>query len=127
MAGEKVLVVDDDRGLRTLMKTRLEATGYQVALAGGGDEALSLALEEIYSAAILDLKMDGLDGISLMERLLRLQPHLPVIILTAYGTIATAVDATKKGAYDFLTKPFEAKDLLDRLRKALESAARKVA
>lgn len=120
MAGEKVLVVDDDRGLRTLMKTRLEATGYQVALAGGGDEALSLALEEIYSAAILDLKMDGLDGISLMERLLRLQPHLPVIILTAYGTIATAVDATKKGAYDFLTKPFEAKDLLDRLRKALE-------
>ena len=120
MAGEKVLVVDDDRGLRTLMKTRLEATGYQVALAGGGDEALSLALEEIYSAAILDLKMDGLDGISLMEKLLRLQPHLPVIILTAYGTIATAVDATKKGAYDFLTKPFEAKDLLDRLRKALE-------
>ena len=120
MAGEKVLVVDDDRGLRTLMKTRLEASGYHVALAGGGDEALSLALEEIYSAAILDLKMDGLDGISLMERLLRLQPHLPVIILTAYGTIATAVDATKKGAYDFLTKPFEAKDLLDRLRKALE-------
>ncbi|HBZ55897.1 MAG TPA: two-component system response regulator GlrR, partial [Syntrophobacteraceae bacterium] len=120
MLGEKVLVVDDDRGLRTLMKTRLEAAGYEVALADGGEEALSLALGDIYTVAVLDLKMDGLDGITLMEKLLRIQPHLPVIILTAYGTIAKAVEATKKGAYDFLTKPFEARDLLDRLRKALE-------
>jgi len=70
--------------------------------------------------AILDLKLDDMDGITLMEKLLHIQPHLPVIILSAYGTIASAVDATKKGAYDFLTKPFEARDLLNRLEKALE-------
>jgi two-component system response regulator GlrR len=126
MPGEKILVVDDDRGLLTLMKTRLEASGYQVDLAEGGEEALSFALGDIYNVAILDLKMEGLDGIALMEQLLRLQPHLPVIILTAYGTIAKAVEATKLGAYDFLTKPFEAKDLLDRLRKALEVGRLKV-
>ncbi|HBD09926.1 MAG TPA: two-component system response regulator GlrR, partial [Syntrophobacteraceae bacterium] len=66
MLGEKVLVVDDDRGLRTLMKTRLEAAGYEVALADGGEEALSLALGDIYTVAVVDLKMDGLDGITLM-------------------------------------------------------------
>jgi two-component system response regulator GlrR len=126
MPGEKILVVDDDQGLLTLMKTRLEAAGYSVDLAEGGEQALSLASGEIYNVAILDLKMEGVDGITLMEKLLHLQPYLPVIILTAYGTIAKAVEATKKGAYDFLTKPFEAKDLLDRLRKALELGKLKV-
>jgi len=126
MPGENILVVDDDRGLRTLMKTRLEAAGYRVTLAEGGEEALGCALREVYSVAILDLKMEGLDGITLMERLLRLQPHLPVIILTAYGSIPCAVEATKKGAYDFLTKPFEAKDLLHSLEKALELGKLKV-
>lgn len=82
--------------------------------------ALSLAQTTIFDLAVLDLKMEGLSGIELMEELLRIQPHLPVIILTAYGTIASAVDATKKGAYDFLTKPFDAKDLMHRMEKALE-------
>ncbi|MCE5242729.1 MAG: sigma-54 dependent transcriptional regulator [Syntrophobacteraceae bacterium] len=120
MPGEKILVVDDDRGLLTLMKARLLAAGYRVTLATGGEEALAGAQSEIYSAAILDLKMEGMDGITLLERLLAVQPNLPTIILTAYGTIANAVEATKKGAYDFLTKPFDAKDLLYRLDKALE-------
>ena len=120
MPGEKILVVDDDRGLLTLMKARLIAAGYQVTLATGGEEALASAHGEIYSAAILDLKMEGMDGITLLERLVAIQPNLAAIILTAYGTIANAVEATKKGAYDFLTKPFEAKDLLYRLEKALE-------
>jgi two-component system response regulator GlrR len=126
MPGENILVVDDDRGLRTLMKTRLEAAGYGVTLAEGGEEALSGAQKTVYHVAILDLRMEGMDGITLMEKLLLLQPHLPVIILTAYGTIPSAVEATKKGAYDFLTKPFEAKDLLHRLEKALEVGKLKV-
>ncbi|MBP8644826.1 MAG: sigma-54-dependent Fis family transcriptional regulator [Syntrophobacteraceae bacterium] len=120
MPGEKILIVDDDKGLLMLMKTRLEAAGYLVAQAEGGEDALSAAQEDIFHVAILDLKLDDMDGITLMERLLHIQPHLPVIILSAYGTIASAVDATKKGAYDFLTKPFEARDLLNRLEKALE-------
>jgi len=120
MAAKKILVVDDDPGLLTLMKARLEAAGYQVSLAAGGEEAVAACHENIFSAAVLDFKMDDIDGITLMEKLLKIQPYLPVIILTAYGTIERAVDATKKGAYDFLTKPFESKDLLYRLEKALE-------
>ncbi len=120
MAGEKILVVDDDQGLLTLMKARLEGAGYAPVLADRGDQALGLAQDILFDLAILDLKMEGMSGIELMEELLRIQPHLPTIILTAYGTIASAVDATKKGAYDFLTKPFDAKDLMHRLEKALE-------
>jgi len=126
MPKEKIIVVDDDRGLLTLMKARLEAAGYEVTLTGGGKEALAVAQEEAFNAAIVDLKMEGMDGIALLERLLKIQPNLPVIILTAYGTIAGAVEATKKGAYDFLTKPFDAKDLLYRLQKAMEVRRLKV-
>ena len=120
MAGEKILVVDDDLGLLKLMKIRLQAVGYRVTVSGEGDEALTRAQEEAYDLAIVDLKMAGMDGMTLMEHLLSLHPHLPVIILTAHGTIASAVEATKKGAYDYLTKPFAPKDLLHRLEKALE-------
>ena len=126
VAKEKILVVDDDPGLLTLMKARLDAAEYEVAVASGGEEALACACEKVFSAAILDLKLDDMDGIDLMEQLLKIQPYLPVIILTAYGTISRAVEATKKGAYDFLTKPFEAKDLLYRLEKALEVGRLKV-
>jgi two-component system response regulator GlrR len=120
MPGEKILVVDDDPGLLTLMKVRLEAAGYETTMAEEGEKALALALEEVYDLAIIDLKLNGIDGISLLEKLLRLHPYLPVIILTAHGTIASAVEATKKGAYDYLTKPFDPKDLLHRIEKALE-------
>ncbi len=120
MPGEKILVVDDDQGLLTLMKVRLESAGYKAALAGGGEQALALAQEEIYDMAIVDLKLDGMNGMNLLEKLLLLHPHLPVIILTAHGSIASAVEATKKGAYDYLTKPFDPKDLLHRIEKALE-------
>jgi two-component system response regulator GlrR len=126
MADEKILVVDDDRGLLALMKARLEAKEYQVRLAEGAEEALVLAQAEIFNVAVLDIKMEGMDGIALLERLLQIQPYLPVIMLSAYGTIAHAVEATKKGAYDFLAKPFEAKDLLHRLEKALEVGRLKV-
>jgi two-component system response regulator GlrR len=126
MSGEKILVVDDDRGLLTLMKARLKAAGYQVTLAGGGEEAIACAQNDIFSAAVLDLKMEDTDGITLMEKLFKIQPYLSVIILTAHGTIERAVEATKKGAYDFITKPFDAKDLLYRLEKALEVGKLKV-
>lgn len=120
MAGGKILVVDDDQDLRTLMKIRLEGAGYLATLAERGEEALAHAEEEVFDSAIIDLRMEGMDGIALLEKLLRLQPSLPVIILTAHGTIANAVEATKKGAYDFLTKPFDPKELLHCLEKALE-------
>ena len=120
MAREKILVVDDDQGLLTLMKVRLRAAGYQVTLSKGGEEALAQAQEILHDLAIVDLKMADMDGIALLQQLLHLHPTLPVIILTAHGTISSAVDATKKGAYDYLTKPFDPKDLLHRIDKAFE-------
>src|SRR5262249_13534377 len=120
MAGEKILVVDDDQGLLTLMRVRLTGAGYKVILADGGEEALARVQEEVCDLAIIDLKMEGMDGITLMQALLRLYPGLPVLILTAHGSIASAVEATKKGAYDYLTKPFDPTDLLHRIEKMLE-------
>src|SRR3954470_1588430 len=76
MAGAKILVVDDDAGLRTLMKVRLEAAGYTVTLAEGGVEALARATEEVYELAIVDLKMEGMDGITLLGKLLGIHPTL---------------------------------------------------
>lgn len=115
-----ILVVDDDAGLLTLMKVRLEAAGYHVSLAKGGTEALSLAADKSPQLAIIDLKMDGMDGLTLLARLLEVYPGLPVIILTAHGTIASAVEATKRGAYDYLLKPWDSKELLRCIEKALE-------
>lgn len=120
MAEEHVLVVDDDAGLLTLMQTRLEAAGYCATLVETGQEALVWAQEHAYDLAIIDLKITDVDGLTLLQELLRLHPHLPVIILTAHGTISSAVEATKLGAYDYLTKPFDAKELLHRIDKALE-------
>lgn len=120
MEKAKIHVVDDDQGLRTLMKFRLEAAGYQVVLAGGGREALAQIAEEVPELAIVDLRMEGMDGLTLLDRLHRVHADLPVIILTAHATIDSAVEATRKGAYDYLTKPFDPKDLLRRIEKALE-------
>ena len=120
MTETKILVVDDDPSLRTLMKMRLEAAGYKLTLVQSGTAALDRAAEEVYSVALVDMRLGDTDGITLLEQLLRKQPALPVIIVTAHGSIANAVEATKKGAYDYITKPFEPKDLLHRIENALE-------
>lgn len=120
MTDTKILVVDDDPSLRMLMQLRLEAAGYSLTLAEGGAEALERASEEVFSVALVDMRLGDTDGITLLEKLLRKQPSLSVIIVTAHGSIANAVEATKKGAYDYITKPFEPKDLLHRIENALE-------
>jgi two-component system, NtrC family, response regulator GlrR len=120
MTNEKILVAEDNPGLLTLLKGRLQTAGYQVTLTGGGEEALARAQEELYDLAIVDLKMAGMDGMTLMQRLLHRYPTLPVIILTAHGTIPSAVEATKHGAYDYLTKPFDPQELLYRIEQALK-------
>jgi two-component system response regulator GlrR len=120
MATEKILVIDDDQGLLTLMNIRLSTAGYEVTLAHSGEEALAQARDETFDLAIADLKMADMDGVTLLSHLLRIQPSLPVIILTAHGSIASAVEATKKGACDYLSKPFDPHDLLHRIEKTLE-------
>lgn len=120
MTKAKILLVDDDPGILNLLKLHLEAAHYSVTLAESSSEALTHATAEIFDVAIVDLRIGDEDGITLLEQLVRVQPVLPVIIATAHATIESAVDATKKGAYDYLTKPFDAADLLHRLEKALE-------
>ncbi len=120
MAGATILVVDNDHSLLRLMKIRLEAAGYTVLLASSGEEALRRSHESLCDLAVVDLQMAGMDGLTLLQELLRQPADRPVIILTAHGTIASAVEATKRGAYDYITKPFDAQDLLHRIDKALE-------
>ncbi len=120
MAGARILVVDDEPNVRTLLQEQLEAEGYHVTLAASGEEALSRAAAQVPDVAIVDLTMPGMDGMMLTERLVDRYPTLPVLMLTAHGTIENAVQAIKKGAADFLVKPFETTDLLTRIEKASE-------
>jgi two-component system response regulator GlrR len=121
MSSGKILVVDDDRNLVSLIQMRLEAAGYEVVTAFDEVEALASAKEQLIDLSIVDLQLVQKDGISLMEDLHLIIPEMPVIILTAYGSIETAVEAMKRGAYSYLTKPFEPQELLFQIQKALEN------
>lgn len=119
MADERILVVDDDQGLLTLLQMRLRSMGFSVAPCGTGGAALALAQEEPFDFAILDLRLPDLDGLELMQELHQHQSNLPVLILTAHGCIPNAVQAMKMGAYGYLTKPFDDKELRETIDKAL--------
>ncbi len=123
MNGErfKILVVDDDRSILTVLSMRLESAGYEVITATNGDEAKRAIKENSIDLAIIDQKLENEDGIELMQEIHLIIPELPVIILTAYGTIDSAVEAIKKGAYTYITKPFDPQNLLMHIDKALES------
>ena len=116
----KILVVDDDTNILKVIKMRLEAEGYQVSTAGKAKTALDLAKDDVYDFALVDLKLNGVNGIQLMENLHQLNPEMPIIILTAYGTIKSAVEAMRKGAYSYLTKPFNYDELLLQTKNCLE-------
>ena len=120
MTMEKILVVDDDPSILKVIKMRLEAEGYEVTTSLQAETALDLAKDEIFDFALVDLRLNGKSGIDLMEHLHQIHPDMPVIILTAYGTIKSAVTAMKKGAYSYLTKPFEYEELLLQTKNCLE-------
>jgi len=117
----KVLLVDDDPGILQLLKLHLEAAHYAVTLAQNSQEAVAQANVTAFDVAIVDLRLGDEDGIAVLEQLRQVQPALPVIIATAHATIESAVEATKKGAFDYLTKPFEAAELLHRVARAVEA------
>lgn len=115
----KVLLVDDDHDLLRLLSIRLSAAGYQVSTAESGEKAMALLAISWPQLVISDLRMQGMDGMALFEAIRKTSATLPVIILTAHGSIADAVAATKQGVFTFLTKPFDSKVLLDQIDKAL--------
>ena len=120
MNRDRILVVDDDPNILEVVRARLEAEGYTVTAVATAAEAQAKAKEEAFNLAITDLKLASTDGLDLMADLLLLDPDLPVIILTAYGSIESAVAAIRKGAYSYLTKPFDAKALLMNVKNALD-------
>ncbi len=118
-----VLVVDDDADLLRLLDIRLRSAGFRPVLAGSGEQALARLAVARPRAVITDLRMPGMDGQALFERIHGADPSLPVIILTAHGTIPDAVAAAQRGVFGYLTKPFEATELLDLLRRAVGEGA----
>ena len=119
---EKLLIVDDDLSILRVLKMRLESEGYQVEAASEIEAAKDLAVTNEYELAILDLKLPGGNGIDLMKSIHKTDPNLPVIILTAYGTIESAVEAIKEGAYVYLKKPFNYRELLFQIRNGIEKS-----
>ncbi len=117
----KILVVDDDRNLLELVKMRLESADYDVTTALREEEAVEAVKNQVFDLSVVDLQLVHRDGISLMEELHLILPEMPVIILTAYGSIESAVEAMRRGAYGYLTKPFEPQDLLLQIDRALEN------
>jgi len=115
-----VLIVDDERSMRIVLSTFLKRKGVQVAEAGGFSEALKKIQQERYDVVITDLKMDDGGGVDVLRAVKRLTPATPVIILTGYATIPSAVETMKLGAFDYLTKPFEPDELLLKIHNALE-------
>lgn len=116
---ENILVVDDDPSLLRLISIRLQAAGYQVHSAENAKQALSILDHQAMHLVISDLRMEGMDGMALFEKIRALQSNLPVIIMTAHGTIPDAIHATKQGVFSFLTKPFESQELLETVKQAI--------
>lgn len=123
LARPLVLLVDDDPDILKLLSMRLNASGYQVHAVDRGETALAALAASRPQLVITDLKMDGMDGMALFEAIHNTAPTLPVIILTAHGTIPEAVAATKRGVFGFLPKPFDNQALLEQVAQALRLSA----
>ena len=117
-----VLLVDDDESLLRLMAIRLKGEGYNVQSAGGGKEALRLINTQNFDMVLSDLRMPGLDGLSLFEEIIGLGKDVPVILMTAHGTIQDAVEATQRGVFGFLTKPIDHDELRSLMKKAVSQS-----
>jgi len=116
---KKILIVDDDRRGRRVLQIMVEDLGFASVVAENGDEALARLAEQRVDLVLTDLKMPGMSGIELLAAIRETDRELPVIILTAYGTVQTAVDAMKKGAFDYVVRPFDADALETTIRRAL--------
>jgi DNA-binding NtrC family response regulator len=120
MSDRSVLVVDDEKNIRLTLRETLRGLELDVDTAVNGEEALTMASQQAYDLALLDLKMPGMDGLEALRHLRDLCPGLAVVILTAHGTVETAVEAMKLGAVDFLQKPFAPQEIRDVVSRVLQ-------
>jgi DNA-binding NtrC family response regulator len=118
---EKILVVDDEPDMLKLLSMILrEKTSYEVTTTNNPVEALELAKKGVFDLVISDLKMPGLDGMEIIDAVKHIDEDIPIIIITAYGTVESATEAIKKGGFDFITKPFRKEQILFTIDKALK-------
>src|SRR5206468_3284221 len=117
---KRVLVVEDEQRMRRVLQILIEKIGLESSAAEGGEQALALFRSEQIDLVLSDLKMAPMDGLTLLRELRAIDPEVPVIILTAFGTISTAIEAMKLGAFDFVLKPFDRTALEIVVRKALD-------
>ena len=120
----RVLIVDDDPGMRDGMALSLKRSGFVCEQARSGEDALRMTRPGAYDAVVTDLRMTGMDGLQLTARLKALDPALPVLLITAFGSLETAREAMRLGAFDYLTKPFSPEELVGAVRKAVHSEDR---
>ena len=115
----RVLVVDDDAAVGKVLAALMTQAGYSATWAESAESALAQLSKRAYDVVISDVRMPGMDGMTLLEKLAKEQPDLPVVLLTAHGTVPMAVEAMRKGAADFLLKPFDRDEVLFVVKKAL--------
>lgn len=118
----KILVIDDERSIRNTLKDILEFEKYQVELAEDGPKALELLKTNDYDVVLCDIKMPGMDGIEVLQKVEELKPDTPVVMISGHGNIDTAVESIKKGAFDFIEKPLDLNRLLITLRNAMDKS-----
>ena len=115
-----VLIIDDEEIMREILEALLTREGYQVRMASSGEEGIELARHTTFDAAIVDVMMPALDGLSTLEELKKLDDELPVLMVTAFASVETAIAAMKRGAFDYITKPFKNDEVLVVVRNAVE-------
>src|SRR5712692_10788949 len=115
-----ILIVDDEEAVCWALKKALGKLGHQVAVAPSAEEAFRLVAKQVPDAIILDVRLPGLDGLSALGRLRQLTQDAPIIVVTAFGNLSTAVRAVEGGAFDYLAKPFDLNQALDAVARALQ-------
>jgi len=115
-----ILLVDDEANVRTVFSDVFKRAGYRVKAVENGHKAVKEVEEKTYNLALVDLRMPKMDGIEVLENIKKKKPEIPVIIYTGYGSVTTAVEAMRKGASDYLNKPFSPEELKLAIKKVLE-------
>ena len=115
-----ILIIDDEKSIRNTLKEILEYEKFSVEEAAEGSEALRMIEEKNFDAILCDIKMPKMDGIEVLEKIIQTKPDIPVIMISGHGNIDNAVEAIKKGAFDYISKPLDLNRLLVTLRNALD-------
>jgi DNA-binding NtrC family response regulator len=121
----RLLLVDDEVGFATVMAKRLNRRDIEVTTAHNGSQGIQSLRQSKFDIAVLDLKMEDMDGIEVLKIFKLMDPHMPVIMLTGHGSEKSAKEGIQEGAYDYLTKPYEFDDLLEKIRQGARSAGKR--